>query len=290
MTNVDLGPTPVAAPERQAGRTRRRWLLAGGAVLLALAGLALGLWWRWLYSAHALQSDAGYELSVPRPVGSTVYSPAMVFPDGKMPVTLNVRSVTPQIVQNTAYARIKVLVCHRNDSIRHTGSDDLSFCAWTKPFTPGVLTIGSDDPGTNSIILAVTTRQVGKVTINGVHVSYRQGPRHGGQNTGGLITVSAVRPIASPPPVTRPPTITSISPTGGTTAGRTRVVILGTNFTETATVRFGTVSVTGKEVSLVSRHRIVLVAPAHGAGTVNIRVVTTLGRSPIVAADRYTFQ
>jgi hypothetical protein len=34
----------------------------------------------------------------------------MVFPDGKKAITLNIRSVTPRIVEDTAHATIKVLV------------------------------------------------------------------------------------------------------------------------------------------------------------------------------------
>jgi hypothetical protein len=290
MTNVDLGPTPVEVPETQRRRTRRRWLFWGGVTLLAVAALAIGLWWRWLYSAHALHSGGGGELGFPRPVGATFYSQAMVFPDGDQTVTLDVRSVTPRVVQDTADATIKVLVCHRNDSISHLGSDDLSFCSWTKPFEPGMLTIGADDPGTNSIILAITTAHLGRVVIDGVHVTYRQGLRHGSQDTGDQITVRAVQPIAPPPPVIQPPTITAVSPTGGSTAGRTRIVIRGTNFTDIATVWFGTVNLTGKEVSVVSRRQLVVLAPVHVAGTVDVRVMTRLGTSPIVEVDRYTYR
>jgi hypothetical protein len=128
------------------------------------------------------------------------------------------------------------------------------------------------------------------VTFEGVHVSYRQGMRHGSQDTGGRIEVRAVRPTQSKPPVTKPPTVTAITPGGGTTAGRTRVVVVGSNFTDTATVRFGTVDVTGKEVSVGSPHSLAVLAPAHTAGNVDVRVLTTLGLSPVVAADRYTYR
>jgi hypothetical protein len=186
-------PQPVgAAADRP--RLRRRWLIAGVAVIVALAALGIGLWWRWLYSAHALDGGAGgSELNAPRPVGAIFYSPPMVLPAGTGPVTLDVRSVTPRITENSAGATIKVLICHRNDSITHLGSDDLSFCAATKPFEPGTLTIGHDQPGENSIILAIRTSRLGKLTIDGVHVTYRQGWRHGSQDTGGPIVVRAVR-------------------------------------------------------------------------------------------------
>jgi hypothetical protein len=129
-----------------------------------------------------------------RPVGATVYSPPMVIPGGKNPVTLDLRSVTPRITVNTADADVRVLICQRNDSISALGADDLFFCAATRPFVPGTLTIDHDNAGTTSIIVAVTTRRVGTVTIAGVRVTYHDGLRRGSQDTGNDMSVKATRP------------------------------------------------------------------------------------------------
>lgn len=291
MTVVDVG-TPVDPADTRADRrrVRRRWFLAVGLLFIALTAVAVGLWLRWLYSAHAFGSAGGYELASRRPVGAVFYSPDMTYPDAKQPVTVDIRSVSPRIVENTAGATVEVLICHRNDAISHLGSADLSFCAWTQPFSPGALTLGGDDPGTNSIILAITTRQLGTVVIDGVHVTFRQGLRHGREDTGGRIVVRAIQPRPPKPPITKAPTITAVTPSSGGTEGQTRVVVVGDNFTTTASVRFGNVDLTGKEVSVVTRRRLVVVAPAHIAGIVDVRVVTTEGVSPVVAADRYTFR
>jgi hypothetical protein len=103
----------------------------------------------------------------------------MVIPEGKNPVTLDVRSVTPRYALNTADARVRVLICRRNDSVSACGADDLWLCASTRGFTPGSLTIDHDNAGTTSIVLAITTRRFGAVTIAGVHVTYRDGIRRG---------------------------------------------------------------------------------------------------------------
>jgi IPT/TIG domain len=172
-------------------------------------------------------------------VGATFYSQDMVAPKGEDPLTLDVRAVTPRLVRNTVDASIKVLVRHRNEATSHLGSDDLSFCSRTKPFVPGPPTVGSDAPGTNSIILAITTHRPGIVTIDGVHVTYRHGLRRGSQDTRDAIKIEAVRPAPPAPPVTRPPTVTTVEPAAGPTAGGSRVVILGSNFTDRATVGSG---------------------------------------------------
>lgn len=70
------------------------------------------------------------------------------------------------------------------------------------------------------------------------------------------------------------PTITSIVPGSGTTAGGTPVTITGTNFTAGSTVTFGGTSATS--IVVVSSTSITCVTPAHAAGTVSV-VVTSCG-------------
>src|SRR4051794_40953209 len=123
MTVVDVG-TPVDPADTRAGRRRvsRRWFLAVGRLFIALTAVAVGLWLRWLYSAHAFGSAGGYELASRRPVGTVFYSPDMTYPDAKQPIAVDMRSVSPRIADNTAGATIEVLICHRNDAISHLGS------------------------------------------------------------------------------------------------------------------------------------------------------------------------
>ncbi len=66
------------------------------------------------------------------------------------------------------------------------------------------------------------------------------------------------------------PTVTSVSPNSGTTAGGTAVTITGTNFAAGATVTFGGVAATN--VVVVSGTQITAITPAGSAGATTVRV------------------
>jgi uncharacterized protein YhjY with autotransporter beta-barrel domain len=82
------------------------------------------------------------------------------------------------------------------------------------------------------------------------------------------------------------PTVTSISPTYGPTAGGTSVVITGTNFTGATAVTFGGIAATSFTVNNATS--INATSPAKSAGTVDVRVTTTGGTSATSAADQFT--
>lgn len=83
------------------------------------------------------------------------------------------------------------------------------------------------------------------------------------------------------------PTITSLSPDTGQASGNTVVTITGTNFTSSGmTVKFDT---TTAIFTWIDTTTIAAVAPAHSAGTVDVRVTTAGGTSPNTAADDYTY-
>ena len=83
------------------------------------------------------------------------------------------------------------------------------------------------------------------------------------------------------------PTVTSLSPSAGPTAGGTSVTITGTNFTGATQVQFGGTNATGYTVD--SATQITATAPAGAAGTVDVRVMTIGGTSANTAADNYTY-
>ena len=86
-----------------------------------------------------------------------------------------------------------------------------------------------------------------------------------------------------------PPTVTGISPTSGSTAGGTSVVITGTNFTGlsgAAAVKFGATNATSYTVNSVTQ--ISATSPA-GTGTVDITVTTAGGTSATSSADQFTY-
>lgn len=73
------------------------------------------------------------------------------------------------------------------------------------------------------------------------------------------------------------PTVTTINPTSGTTAGGTLVTITGTGFIAGATVAFGATS--SGAVTVVSGTEITASAPPEAAGTVTVTVTTAGGTS-----------
>ena len=83
------------------------------------------------------------------------------------------------------------------------------------------------------------------------------------------------------------PTVTSVSPNAGSTAGGNTVTINGSNFVSGANVKFGATA--SALVTFVSATQLKAVAPAHAAGTVDVTVTTAGGTSATVAGDRYTY-
>ena len=83
------------------------------------------------------------------------------------------------------------------------------------------------------------------------------------------------------------PTVTSISPSSGPTAGTTSVVLTGTGFTGATAVKFGASNATGFTVN--SATQITATAPAGSAGTVDITVTTAGGTNSTASSDQYTY-
>ncbi len=89
--------------------------------------------------------------------------------------------------------------------------------------------------------------------------------------------------IVAPPA----PTVSSIAPNTGATAGGTSVTITGSGFTSNATVTFGAVSATGVVVN--SSTSITVPSPSQAAGVVNVEVSTIGGTSTAITADQFTY-
>ncbi|MCL4553284.1 MAG: IPT/TIG domain-containing protein, partial [Candidatus Marsarchaeota archaeon] len=87
-------------------------------------------------------------------------------------------------------------------------------------------------------------------------------------------------------PATSAPTIASVSPTSGTTAGGTSVTITGTNLNGATAVDFGT---TAGTITADSSTSITATSPAESAGTVDITVTTAGGGSTTPGADQFTY-
>ncbi|MBM3116683.1 putative Ig domain-containing protein [Jeongeupia naejangsanensis] len=82
------------------------------------------------------------------------------------------------------------------------------------------------------------------------------------------------------------PTITSISPTSGSTGGGTSVTITGTGFTGATAVKFGATNAAPGSVVVNSATSITATSPA-GSGTVNVSVTTPGGTATLTGAFTY---
>jgi IPT/TIG domain len=116
------------------------------------------------------------------------------------------------------------------------------------------------------------------VTINSTGTSITATSPPGSGTVDVTVTTPSGTSAASPADQftygTPPPTVSSVSPSGGTVAGGTSVVITGTNFTGATGVTFGGVAATVVSVSATS---ITATTPAHAAGAVNVSVTTPAG-------------
>jgi hypothetical protein len=83
------------------------------------------------------------------------------------------------------------------------------------------------------------------------------------------------------------PTITDVNPNGGLTTGGTAVVITGTHLSGATAVTFGTTA--APDFTVNSATQITATAPAHAAGTVQVKVTTAGGTTADTSADDYTY-
>lgn len=79
-----------------------------------------------------------------------------------------------------------------------------------------------------------------------------------------------------------PPNVTGVSPASGPSAGGTTVTVTGTGLSGAIGVGFG--SKPGTHVSRASTTRCTVISPA-GMGSVDVRVTTAAGISPISTTD-----
>lgn len=146
--------------------------------------------------------------------------------------------------------------------------------------------IGTSFSGTPTVMIggvaATGVRVLGTTTIQAVTGAHAAGAVDVVVTVGGAIATRAssftyVAPLG--------PTVTSTSPSSGTTAGGTTVTLTGTNFAAGATVTFGGVPATS--VTYVSDTTLRVVTPAHVAGAVDVRV--TVGALSATQTGGFTY-
>lgn len=92
-----------------------------------------------------------------------------------------------------------------------------------------------------------------------------------------------ITPQAPYPNAASPPTVISVTPNTGLAAGGTAITIVGTGLTGATGVTVGGTAATA--VVVVSPTTITATTPAHAAGTVDTRVTTPNGVSPIATVS-----
>ncbi len=117
----------------------------------------------------------------------------------------------------------------------------------------------------------------GAELLGDVPVGGRKGSN--GIKTGYRAPISAV--------VLPPPAVTGIAPLVGPPAGATPVTISGENLRRVESVSFGSVTTTA--FTEVSETELKVLAPPAPPGTVDVRVSTVAGESPVSAADHFTY-
>ncbi len=88
-------------------------------------------------------------------------------------------------------------------------------------------------------------------------------------------------------PAAPAPVVTSLSPAFGPPAGGTRVTITGMNFTEDETTSVTFDGIPATSVSVIGGSTMIVTAPAHAAGPVNVQVVNRNG--VVAVAGAYTY-
>ena len=178
-----VAASPEAGPGQQSRSQRARRWRALAAVLLIVALLGAGAAaWRW-QRGLSLFDPPGAELGGHLLLGQTEY---IIVVDGSksMPSTIDVRSVTPRIISNTAHASVRVVQCVQNGRTVVLGATKhLNFCSGLHPFVPGPVRF-SEGLHTAIFVVEVRAYSSGRLRIHGVDVQYRRGLRTGQQTTG----------------------------------------------------------------------------------------------------------
>ena len=146
------------------------------------------------------------------------------------------------------------------------------------PWTP-VWQMDSSDPSQATWKQASVPLNPGMVNIR---FSFNTVDNQFNTSEGWYVDDVHVTPTGSPPP-----TVTSLNPTSGPTAGGNSVVITGTNLTGATVVTFGGVAASSFTVD--SPTQITAVVPAQAAGMVKVLVNPPGGTSVSTVADDYTY-
>ena len=148
------------------------------------------------------------------------------------------------------------------------------------------------DSGTRITVISPPSTDATDITATTAAITADSGAQVTGTGAGTVDVTVTTRAGTSKPTAadhytyTAPrPTVTSVSPDGGSTAGGTILTITGTGLAGATVVRFGAAAGT---ITADSSTQITVTSPP-GTGTVTLTVSTPAGTSKTTAAGRYTY-
>lgn len=184
LTRADA-PTPRHDPPSPAGARRR--LLVLGTVLLTAALMAAGGWW--ITHPSSLQPVSG-SIDGPVEVGSTA---AIGMFTQSLDSPVHLLGATPVVTSNSADAEVRILLCHHaagEDTVGAARGSAEQLCTATSAPRDASLGLRSTADGAY-LLLEVSPRRPGTVTVDGVKVRYRDGLQWGEQVSGVVATLHA---------------------------------------------------------------------------------------------------
>ena len=159
---------------------------------------------------------------------------------------------------------------------------------------PGLVHKSPASTGLNNVALPAQHRSVAPAGVptssfgrsGGTAAKTKQHAASAASGLAGL-PASAGQRVPVPLFVMVPPAVDGVNPRSGPPTGATWVVVTGTGLGGVTEVHFG--SVAAERVDVVSADEIRALSPVHAPGTVDIVVSGQIRKSPVSAADRYTF-
>ena len=153
-----------------------------------MAVLLIATGWYWAFRPNELSDykpmqRGGMTLME---VGFAEYATQLIGPQDNLfhDSTINLRDVHPEVVTNSAGARVRVLICSRPQLSEGMDSSLRGRCPHSRPWSAGTLNL---DQRHNELILAITPEHAGEIDIAGIDVTYTDGLRRGHQHTGNEI-------------------------------------------------------------------------------------------------------
>jgi hypothetical protein len=180
---MSIEERPAAEPvSREHVRHHRNTGAVAVGIALVVVALTSVLTVRW-FGGLDVVSPVGNKVSATAKAPGTVIVGTQIVAHGPWdapfaydPEPVQVRSIIPVVVENSADADIELLLCGEGSPVAVGAADDVSAaCPGATPVVPGSMILSAQPP--NDMIAVITTRRPGVVRIEGFRVDYSSGIR-----------------------------------------------------------------------------------------------------------------